>query len=63
PPADDPAGRRAYVDVWRRPAFERVAEQYSETLPAGTKLAEAIYVAPYPTGLNAENARELFPFV
>lgn len=62
PPASDPAARRAYVDVWRRPAFERVAEQYADVLPAGTKLAEALYAAPYPTSLNAENARELFPF-
>jgi len=63
PPASDIAGRRAYVDAWRRPAFARIAELHREMLPAGTKLAEAYYSAPFPTSLNAENARELFPFV
>jgi hypothetical protein len=50
------------VDAWRRPRFENVAQQHQEMLPAGTQLAEAFYAAPYPTSLNAENARELFPF-
>jgi LmbE family N-acetylglucosaminyl deacetylase len=62
PPAEDVAGRLAYVSDWRRPAFARLAEMYRDRLPAGTQLAEVYYPAPYPTSLNAENAKELFPF-
>ena len=63
PPASDPAARSAYVDAWRRPRFAQIAEMHRDLLPAGTKLAEAYYATPFPPSLNAENARELFPFV
>lgn len=70
PPPADRAGRLAYVDARRRPAFLRLANLYRDRLVelygaergAAVQTAEAYIAAPFPTSLNESNWRDLFPF-
>lgn len=69
PPAEDRAGRLAYIDRQRTPVFTRIAgfyrdrlcERYGDERGNRVAKAEAYVAAPFPTSLTEENYRELFP--